>query len=87
MAGVGNSYFAAVYWGMSMSSEGLSPREREIVAAVARGLSNRDIASATGIAQQTVKNHLSSIFQKLNVHSRVQLAVLALRNGQSDPPI
>jgi len=70
-----------------MSTEGLSPREREIVAAVARGLSNRDIASATGIAQQTVKNHLSSIFHKLNVRSRVQLAVLALRNGQSDPPI
>lgn len=82
---MGNSYFAAVYWGMS--TEGLSPREREIVAAVARGLSNRDIASATGIAQQTVKNHLSSIFHKLNVRSRVQLAVLALRNGQSDPPI
>ena len=72
---------------MSMSSEGLSPREREIVQAVARGLSNRDIASATGIAQQTVKNHLSSIFQKLNVRSRVQLAVLALRNGLSDPPV
>jgi len=85
---VGNSYFAAVYRDMmSMSSEGLSPREREIVAAVARGLSNRDIASATGIAQQTVKNHLSSIFQKLNVRSRVQLAVLALTNGLSDPPV
>ena len=70
-----------------MSSEGLSPREREIVAAVARGLSNRDIATATGIAQQTVKNHLSSIFHKLNVRSRVQLAVLALRSGISEPPI
>ena len=70
-----------------MSSEGLSPREREIVVAVARGLSNRDIASATGIAQQTVKNHLSSIFQKLNVRSRVQLAVLALRSGIAEPPI
>ena len=74
-----------VYRGMS--SEGLSPREREIVAAVARGLSNRDIALATGISQQTVKNHLSSIFHKLNVRSRVQLAVLALRNGHSDPPV
>jgi len=70
-----------------MSNDGLSPREREIVVAVARGLSNRDIASATGIAQQTVKNHLSSIFHKLNVRSRVQLAVLALRNGLADPPV
>lgn len=69
-----------------MTTDGLSHREREIVAAVARGLSNRDIASATGIAQQTVKNHLSSIFQKLNVRSRVQLAVLVLTNDVAGPP-
>ena len=67
----------------------LSPREREIVAAVARGLSNRDIASSTGIAQQTVKNHLSAIFHKLNVRSRVQLAILALQGNftPSPPPM
>lgn len=69
-----------------MSTE-LSPREREIVAAVARGLSNRDIAASTGIAQQTVKNHLSTIFHKLNVRSRVQLAILALQSGFSTPPL
>jgi DNA-binding NarL/FixJ family response regulator len=73
----------AVYCGMST----LSPREREIVEAVARGLSNRDIASATGIAQQTVKNHLSTIFHKLNVRSRVQLAILALQNGSGAQPL
>jgi len=56
------------------------------VAAVARGLSNRDIAAETGIAPQTVKNHLSSIFQKLQVRSRVQLAVLAIQRGIADPP-
>ena len=59
----------------------LSPREREIVAAIARGLNNRAIAAHIGIAQQTVKNHLSSIFQKLNVRSRVQLAMLAIERG------
>jgi DNA-binding NarL/FixJ family response regulator len=69
-----------------MSTDGLSPREREIVAAVARGLSNRDIATATGIAQQTVKNHLSTIFHKLNVRSRVQLAILAIQAGSSPAP-
>ena len=69
-----------------MSTDGLSPREREIVAAVARGLSNRDIAMATGIAQQTVKNHLSTIFHKLNVRSRVQLAILAIQTGSPSPP-
>lgn len=70
-----------------MSIIGLSPREREIVAAVSRGLSNRDIASTIGCAQQTVKNHLSAIFHKLNVRSRVQLAVLALRDGFAEPPM
>src|SRR4051812_30188415 len=75
----------AVYW--AMSNDGLSPREREIVLAVARGLSNRDIASVTGIAQQTVKNHLSTIFHKLNVRSRVQLAILALQSGLTTPPL
>jgi len=64
----------------------LSAREREIIAAVARGLSNRDIAAEAGIAQQTVKNHLSSIFQKLQVKSRVQLAVLAIRHGVPERP-
>jgi two-component system nitrate/nitrite response regulator NarL len=64
-----------------MATSTLSPREREIMAAVARGLNNRAIAVETGIAQQTVKNHLSSIFQKLQVSSRVQLAILALREG------
>jgi DNA-binding NarL/FixJ family response regulator len=62
----------------------LSPRERQIVEAVARGLSNRDIAVTAGIAPQTVKNHLSSIFQKLQVRSRLQLAILVLQNGLAD---
>ena len=62
-----------------MSTSYLSPRERQIMAAVARGLSNRAIAAEVGIAEQTVKNHLSSIFQKLQITSRVQLALMAVR--------
>jgi DNA-binding NarL/FixJ family response regulator len=73
----------AVY--LSVEVDVLSTRERQIVVAVARGLSNRDIAAEAGIAQQTVKNHLSAIFQKLQVRSRVQLAVLAIRDGFADP--
>ena len=56
------------------------------MAAVAKGLSNRDIAVSAGIAQQTVKNHLSSIFHKLQIRSRVQLAILALQSGLTEPP-
>src|SRR5881392_3328058 len=83
-AGAGKLVLAAVY--RRVGVELLSTRERQIVAAVARGLSNRDIAAEAGIAQQTVKNHLSSIFQKLQVHSRVQLAVLAIQQGLAQPP-
>jgi DNA-binding NarL/FixJ family response regulator len=64
----------------------LSARERQIVEGVARGLTNREIAAETGIAYQTVKNHLSAIFQKLQVKSRVQLALLALKAARGDPP-
>jgi two-component system nitrate/nitrite response regulator NarL len=62
-----------------MTPNALSPRERQIAAAVARGLSNRAIAAETGIAVQTVKNHLASIFLKVHVKSRVQLALMAFQ--------
>ncbi|NDJ63232.1 MAG: response regulator transcription factor [Chloroflexi bacterium] len=59
----------------------LSPREMEILEAVTRGLSNKEIASQLGISQQTVKNHMTSILKKLNVQDRTQAAVTALRHG------
>ncbi len=65
-----------------MTPSTLSPRERQIVAAVARGLSNRAIAAETGIAVQTVKNHLASIFLKVHVKSRVQLALMAFQEDR-----
>jgi DNA-binding NarL/FixJ family response regulator len=57
----------------------LSPRERQIAGAVAEGMSNRDIASALGITEQTVKNHLTAIFTKMKVTSRLQLALAVLK--------
>ncbi|HEX7085874.1 MAG TPA: response regulator transcription factor [Vicinamibacterales bacterium] len=57
---------------------GLSPRELEIVAAVIRGETNRAIAEHLGLSPQTVKNHLSNIFEKLGVASRLELALTAL---------
>jgi two-component system nitrate/nitrite response regulator NarL len=69
----------------SVSVDSLSPRERQMAAAVARGLSNRAIAEESGIAPQTVKNHLSSVFQKLHVTNRVQLALVAIQNGLTEP--
>jgi DNA-binding NarL/FixJ family response regulator len=59
----------------------LSPREMEILRCVTRGLSNKQIASELGISHQTVKNHMTSILDKLNVEDRTQAAVYALQRG------
>lgn len=56
----------------------LTHRELEIVSAVADGASNRDIAERLGVSQQTVKNHLGSVFDKLGVSTRLELALYAL---------
>jgi two-component system nitrate/nitrite response regulator NarL len=53
----------------------LSPREREILARIARGASNKEMARDLGIAEATVKIHVQHILRKLNLSSRVQAAV------------
>ena len=53
----------------------LTPREREIAALVARGLSNAQIAKRLAVTERTVKNRLTVVFHKLEVRSRVQLAL------------
>jgi DNA-binding NarL/FixJ family response regulator len=55
----------------------LTERERQIVEAIAKGASNRDVAHALSVSEQTVKNHLSRIFEKCGVSNRTELAVLA----------
>lgn len=57
----------------------LSRREREIVALVARGLSNKEIGAALCRSEKTVKSHLTRIFRKLRVDGRYEVAVRALR--------
>jgi pimeloyl-ACP methyl ester carboxylesterase len=57
--------------------EELTPREREVCAAVVDGFANREIARRLGVADKTIRNHLSAIFDKLGVASRAQLIVRA----------
>jgi DNA-binding NarL/FixJ family response regulator len=59
----------------------LSNREREIVACVAQGFKNKEIAEKMFISEQTVKNHLHNIFDKLGVSDRLELALYAIHRN------
>lgn len=59
----------------------LSPRETDIVRLVACGLTNREISGRLGVSDKTVKNHISHIFAKLNVSTRTQVVIHAIRSG------
>jgi predicted ATPase/class 3 adenylate cyclase/DNA-binding CsgD family transcriptional regulator len=60
---------------------GLTAREEEVASLVARGLSNREIASTLSIAERTAVSHIEHIMNKLSLHSRAQIAVWAVREG------
>ena len=63
------------------TAEAFTPREREVLALLARGLSNRDIADALEISAHTAKFHVNSILQKLGVERRTEAVVRAARMG------
>jgi two-component system nitrate/nitrite response regulator NarL len=63
----------------------LSPREREILAFLAKGASNKEIARHLDLAESTVKIHVQHILRKLNLSSRVQAAVYAVEAGLAEP--
>jgi len=60
---------------------GLTPRELEIVAAVVAGYSNKEVAEYFKISEDTVKHHLSNIFDKLGVSTRLELALFAVNQS------
>jgi DNA-binding NarL/FixJ family response regulator len=65
----------------SRGSRLLTPREEQVVALVAEGLGNRQIASELSLSPHTIKKYLFRIFEKLGVSTRVELVLYAVNNG------
>lgn len=63
----------------------LTPREKEVLAELTKGKSNREIASALFVTEKTVKTHISNIFTKLEVQDRTQAALYAVKHELTDP--
>jgi DNA-binding NarL/FixJ family response regulator len=76
-----NSRFA----GMAKQPSPLSFREKQVVAMVAQGYRNKEIAERMFISEQTVKNHLHNIFDKLGVSDRLELALYAIHKNLQSP--
>ncbi len=64
--------------------EQLTPREKEVLKALAEGLDSKEIAQQLGISAVTERNHVASILAKLGVHSRLQAMTFAVRHGVVD---
>ena len=65
----------------TLDRDRFSPRERDIMASLAQGESNKEIARRLDLAESTVKIHVQNIFKKLNMSSRVQVALYAVEHG------
>jgi two-component system nitrate/nitrite response regulator NarL len=60
---------------------GLTPREREVLILVSAGCANKEIARQCAVSEETVKHHLTRIYDKVGASNRTELAMLAARNG------
>lgn len=64
-----------------MIRPGLTPRELDVLRLVSRGRTNKEIAAAMFISDETVKSHMKGLFQKLGVHDRAEAIAVALQRG------
>jgi DNA-binding NarL/FixJ family response regulator len=64
----------------------LTKREREVVELVSQGIKSKEVAERLFISETTVRHHLTSIFEKLEVTDRVELMIFAYRHGLAKPP-
>ena len=63
----------------------LTPREREVFQLTARGLSNREIASALTVEESTIRTHVKRILMKLDLRDRIQVVIFAYETGENLP--
>ena len=70
---------------ITLHTEALTQRERQMAHAVSRGLRNRQIATEFGISEETVKKHLATIYGKLALPGRVALAVMMVSPQAGSP--
>ena len=63
------------------ATDALTSRERQVIRHVAKGLSNKEVARAMGIAPKTVDNHRTNVMQKLDLHNTAELVSFAVKSG------
>lgn len=81
MIPIAKQYFGSVPIYQGIEGKTLTPKERQVLAHLAFGLSNREVSTSMGISLETVKEHVQNVLRKLKTKDRTAAAVWAIRNG------